>query len=371
MNDPFNYPYIDENVSGYSSLTLVEFEGDEPVLFRMGNYQSEAVLGLIASIDTPTGPIIKIIFNKDGGLNGYWVGPNLGLEDNAFDQVNRVIASDMTKVSITSSQEDNYLYMAGYVQPGCLVLKSVNYLDADSSGTYAVGYNYVIDGPDDIADTIKYDTNQVIQYPDYLSGDFVKETRSAIICNNNGNLLIAYVKESTPSEITARWMSSGGAELSEPFCLIDIASGTVGNASIQVYAPVLAYNKENDEIALVFWCAGKIFFSILKSKETNGAYYINNIFLVAGDNDFSSVSNPANIYFNLLISNGYLQNYLSGEQETDIHRQSVGFICSLNANDLSEYFVYYKRENSLTAPLFVRKISQDGTVSEAVQLTDV
>jgi outer membrane lipoprotein-sorting protein len=184
MNDPFNYPYIDENASGYNSLTLVEFEGDEPVLFRMGNYQSEAVLGLIASIDTPTGPIIKIIFNKDGGLNGYWVGPNLDLEDNAFDQVNRVIASDMTKVSITSSQEDNYLYIVGYVQPGCLVLKSVNYLDADLSGTYAVGYNYVIDGPDDIADTIKYDTNQVIQYPDYLSGDFVKETRSTIICDN-------------------------------------------------------------------------------------------------------------------------------------------------------------------------------------------
>lgn len=371
MNDPFNYPYIDENASGYNSLTLVEFEGDEPVLFRMGNYQSEAVLGLIASIDTPTGPIIKIIFNKDGGLNGYWVGPNLDLEDNAFDQVNRVIASDMTKVSITSSQEDNYLYIVGYVQPGCLVLKSVNYLDADLSGAYAVGYNYVIDGPDDIADTIKYDTNQVIQYPDYLSGDFVKETRSTIICDNNGNLLIAYVKESTPSEITARWMSSGGEELSEPFCLIDIASGTVGNASIQVYAPVLTYNKENDEIGLVFWCAGKIFFSILKSKETNGVYYINNIFLVAGDNDFSSASNPANIYFNLLISNGYLQNYQLGEQETDIHRQSVGFICSLNSNDLSEYFVYYKRENSLTTPLFVRKISQDGTVSEAVQLTNV
>lgn len=371
MNDPFNYPYVDENVSGYNNFNLVEFQGEEPVMFRMGTYQSEAILGLIASLDTPSGPIIKLIFNKDGGLNGYWVGPNFDLEDNAFDQVNRVIASDMTKVSITTSQEDNFLYIVGFVQPGCLVLKSVNYLDADLSGTYAVGYNYVVDGPDDIAETIKYDTNQVIQFPSYLSGDFVKETRSSLICNNDGNLLIAYVKESTPSEITARFMSSGGSELSEPFCLIDVAYGTVGNASIQVFAPVLTYNKENDEIALVFWCAGKIFFSILKSKDNSGTYFINNIFLVAGDSDFTSSSNPANIYFNLLISNDYLQNYQLGEQEADIHRQSVGFICSLNANDLSEYFIYYKRENSLTAPLFVRKISQDGTVSEPVQLTNV
>lgn len=371
MNDPFNYPYIDENVSGYNNFNLVEFQGEEPVLFRMGKYQSEAVLGMISSLDTATGPISKSIFNKDGGLNGYWVGPNLDLEDNLFEGVNRVIASDMTKVSITSSQEDDFLYVVGYVQPGCLVLKSVNYLDADLSGAYAVGYNYVVDGPDDIAETIKYDTNQPIQFPSYLSGDFVKETRSSIICDNNGNLLIAYVKESTPSEITARWISSGGSELSEPFCLIDVAHGTVGNASIQVYAPVLTYNKENNEIALVFWCAGKIFFSILKSKDNSGTYFINNIFLVAGDNDFTVASNPANLYFNLLISNGYLQNYQQGEQETDIHRQSVGFICSLNSNDLSEYFIYYKRENSLTAPLFVRKISQDGTVSEPIQLTNV
>ena len=371
MNDPFNYPYVDENVSGYNNFNLVEFEGEEPVLFRMGNYQSESVVGLIASIDTPTGPIIKLIFNKDGGLNGYWVGPNLDLEDNAFEQVNRVIASDMTKTSITTSQQDNSLYIVGFVQPGCLVLKSVNYLDADSSGAYAVGYNYVIDGPEDIATTIKYDTNQVVQYPDFLSGDFVKETRPSIICDNDGNLLIAYVKESTPSEITARWISSGGNELGEPICLIDVAYGTVGNASIQVYAPVLTYNKNNNEIALVFWCAGKIFFAILKSKDTAGVYYINDIFLVAGDNDFTASSNPANIYFNLLISNGYLHNYQLGEQESDIHRQSVGFICSLNYDNLSEYLIYYKRENSLTAPLFVRKISQDGTVSEAVQLTNV
>ncbi len=365
MNDPFNYPYINENVSGYNGETLVEFEGDEPVLFRMGTNQAEKVTGLASIIDTADGSVIKLIFNKDGGGSGYWVGPNINFEDDQFEQNNRVIATKMTKIRIFSNLADQFLYIVGYVKPGCLVLKKVNFLDADASGATALGFNYIIDGPEDIAETIQYDENEALEISDYLSGDYVKETRASIISDNQGNLLIAYILESSPYEVKARFMSTGGTELSLPFSLIDMSIGSGGNSSIEVYAPTLCYNQSIDEVAFVFWCAGKIFFARVQTKQTYGEYILNNLFLVAGDGDFTSTVNPANSYFNLLVNSGYLQNLQTGEVEPDIHRQSVALICSINQDNLSEYFIYYKRENSLTAPVYVRKIFSDGTVSEA------
>lgn len=371
LNDPMNIPMYKGLVAGQSGGARKILPGEDPVIFSMSTDENARYLDILA-LGTETqdtnGSKINLSINSDGGTLDYWIGPNYNLSDNNFAENLRQITFKMTKVDIKFWPLDQNIYVVGIVTPGALLMRRLNPFDAGIDGTLAAGYNYLIDGPTNIADTIQY-TEEYIEYSKYLSGSNVIETRPSLSIDKNGYITIAYVLEGTPNQITAKVYTAGADEITTAFALVDMGfSATVSNETA-VYCPVLCYYKTLDITYCAFWCAGKIFVAKILYKDFYDNYLVNNIYLVAGNRDFTTTDNPAHPYLRSLVNSGYLVVDQAGEVESDIHRQSVGFFVSKNLDHDSEMFIYYKTTNDNTSDIMVRKLFNTGNVSERLKVS--
>lgn len=371
LNDPMNTPMYTGLVAGQSSGSRKILSGEDPVIFSMsadakGKYSN--FIALISETQDTDGSKINLSINSDGGTLDYWIGPNYNLQDNNFADVLRQVSFKMTKTDVRFWPLDQNIYVVGIVSPGAILMRKLNPFDAGIDGTLAAGYNYLIDGPTDISDTIQY-TEEYIEYSQYLSGSNVIETRPSLSIDKNGNIIIAYVLEGTPNQVTAKVYTTGANEVTSSFAVVDMGFSTTASNETAVYCPVLCYFKPLDITYCAFWCAGKIFVAKILYKDFYNQYLVNNIYLVAGNRDFTTTDNAAHPFLRSLVSSGYLVVDQDGEIESDIHRQSVGFFVSNNLDHDSEMFIYYKTTNDNASDIMVRKLFNTGNVSERLKVS--
>lgn len=371
LNDPMNTPMYSGLVAGQSSGARKILSGEDPVLFHLsadelGNYGD--ILGLATETQGTDGSKINLSLNSDGGTLDYWIGPNYNLYDDSFANVLRQITFKLTKTDVRFWPKDKNIYIVGIVSPGALMMRRVNPYEASVDGTLAPGYNYLIDGPTDIASTIEY-TDEYIEYTKYLSGANVVETRPSLSIDSNGFITFAYVLEGIPNQIIGKVYTSGAEEITTAFAIVDMGFSNTSSNETAVYCPVLCYYKPLDITYCAFWCAGKIFVAKIQYKDFYDQYLVNNIYLVAGNRDFTRTDNPAHPYLQTLVNSGYLVVDQDGAIESDLHRQSIGFFVSKNPDHDSEMFVYYKINNDNNSDIMVRKLFNTGNVSERLKVS--
>ena len=371
LNDPMNTPMYKGLVAGQSSGNRKILSGEDPIIFNMSVDDrgfSGDILALASESQDTNGSKINLSLNSDGGVLDYWIGPNYNLADDNFADFIRQIAYKMTKPDIKFWPIDKNIYVLGIVSPGALMMRRLNPFDSSIDGTLAQGYNFLIDGPTDIANTIQY-IDEYIEYSENLSNSIVLETRPSISIDNNGIITFAYVLEGTPNQITGKIYTSGGIEKTTSFAIVDMGFSTTASNETAVYCPVLCHFSPLNITYCAFWCAGKIFVARILFQDFYDQYLVNTIYLVAGNRDFTATDNPAHPYLRTLQSSGYLVVDQDGSVESDIHRQSVGFFVSKNPDHDSEMFVYYKINNDNESDIMVRKLFNSGSVSERLKVS--
>jgi hypothetical protein len=371
LNDPMNTPMYKGLVAGQSSGNRKILSGEDPIIFNMSVDDrgfSGDILALASESQDTNGSKINLSLNSDGGVLDYWIGPNYNLADDNFADFIRQIAYKMTKPDIKFWPIDKNIYVLGIVSPGALMMRRLNPFDSSIDGTLTQGYNFLIDGPTDIANTIQY-IDEYIEYSENLSNSIVLETRPSISIDNNGIITFAYVLEGTPNQITGKIYTSGGIEKTTSFAIVDMGFSTTASNETAVYCPVLCHFAPLNITYCAFWCAGKIFVARILFQDFYDQYLVNTIYLVAGNRDFTATDNPAHPYLRTLQSSGYLVVDQDGSVESDIHRQSVGFFVSKNPDHDSEMFVYYKINNDNESDIMVRKLFNSGNVSERLKVS--
>jgi hypothetical protein len=371
LNDPMNTPMYKGLVAGQSSGNRKILSGEDPIIFNMSVDDrgfSGDILALASESQDTNGSKINLSLNSDGGVLDYWIGPNYNLADDNFADFIRQIAYKMTKPDIKFWPIDKNIYVLGIVSPGALMMRRLNPFDSSIDGTLTQGYNFLIDGPTDIANTIQY-IDEYIEYSENLSNSIVLETRPSISIDNNGIITFAYVLEGTPNQITGKIYTSGGIEKTTSFAIVDMGFSTTASNETAVYCPVLCHFAPLNITYCAFWCAGKIFVARILFQDFYDQYLVNTIYLVAGNRDFTATDNPAHPYLRTLQSSGYLVVDQDGSVESDIHRQSVGFFVSKNPDHDSEMFVYYKINNDNESDIMVRKLFNSGSVSERLKVS--
>jgi hypothetical protein len=122
---------------------------------------------------------------------------------------------------------------------------------------------------------------------------------------------------------------------------------------------------------LLFWCAGKLLlthFSDLPIKSSSFEYFINPIYLVAGNYNLDDTSNKAHPFLKKIYQNGLLIiNNEETETHVDIEMQAAGLIISKNQSFDGQIFVYYTLPS---LDLVVKKVTPGGKVSKAYKIGD-
>lgn len=371
QNDPFNVVAQTGLVAGQLNGSRAILSGQDPIIFNLNSEtvgDLNSIIGLLTEIEGNDGNSGNLSFNSDGGTLDYWIGPNSNLDDNQFTSSLRLVAEKMSKFDVKFWDSDDTLYLLGIVSPGGLMLRVTNPYNAGIDGNVSPGLNLLVDGPLDIADSIDY-IDEYIIYSQNLSGSLVLETRPSLVIDTEGNILVAYVVEGLANQIIAKRISSGLEESSEAFSIVDMSFGSVASNETAVFCPVLAYDEILEITYCLFWCAGKLFFTKLTNNGFGNSYIIGAIYLVAGNRDLSTGDNPAHNQLRNLVDSNYLIIDQEGQLENDIHRQSAGFFISKNEDHASELFVYYKTSNDTSSDIYVRKIYNNGNVTERIKVS--
>jgi hypothetical protein len=283
-------------------------------------------------------------------------------------------AKDINKASMAFSKNSKNVFIAGYVNPGSIIVKTLNY---NNPGVFSninsqskvvskiVSYNYLIDG----SESAVYDTSQPLVVAPNLSGFSALETFTGIAIDNSGNALICYVLDGLNNKICARMIYSTSNSISNVFEVVDMGQIT-GNENLNVFCPVLKFY--NSMYYLVFWCSGKLFLTKFSSLPLNNGsfnYAVNPVYLIAGSSNFDTTTNKANQFFkqlyakNKIIINKNDPSY----DEVDINMQAPGLVVSNNDRFAGNIFVYYKLPSG---DLVVREVTPGGLVANPIKIGD-
>jgi hypothetical protein len=372
LSDPISNPNQEGVVSGSN---LIPLSGENPTLeiFNFNDQQNDTSLPaiMVENSDDSTSQN-KIALNLSNGYLNKWQTPN---ETQSFEQQLLLqYAKDINKASMAFSKNSKNVFIAGYVNPGSIIVKTLNY---NNPGVFSninsqskvvskiVSYNYLIDG----SESAVYDTSQPLVVAPNLSGFSALETFTGIAIDNSGNALICYVLDGLNNKICARMIYSTSNSISNVFEVVDMGQIT-GNENLNVFCPVLKFY--NSMYYLVFWCSGKLFLTKFSSLPLNNGsfnYAVNPVYLIAGSSNFDTTTNKANQFFkqlyakNKIIINKNDPSY----DEVDINMQAPGLVVSNNDRFAGNIFVYYKLPSG---DLVVREVTPGGLVANPIKIGD-
>ena len=333
-------PLLDKGtVQGPNGNGFRDFEGKNPSIVMMPTTMSgenPSLIALVAQADDSESSF-NVALNARSGLVGSWIGPNRELGESEFGKI-RKVAQGMFNPSVAISNNGVSAYVAGWVNPGTIVLKQTNLFDARKSTTIAEGLNFIIDG--DPNPSLGSGQRSIIPRGS-LSGK-ATQTFPAIMIDDREIVTIAYAIDGESGKLFARRFD--GYNVSNKFLLADLrAQGTAGNDTISIFGPALAWNKKTHSAFMAWWCGGKIFagsFSLLTSDSSQSL--LTPIQLVAGNRDFTSSGNSAHASFIALKSNGSLRVDQLGTPEQDVPRQRVGLFVSQKFPHQGNLFIWYR-----------------------------
>ena len=350
LNNPFQKPLTVASIAGQKSGVTSTMSGINPALLLQNTNNSSkkpSTIGVITELDEPNLSSFISALNMNSGLENRWIGPNRDLGDTDFGTTPRRLMRAASKHSAVASPVDNNIFVVSWVDPGAVVFKRVNPMDAGRNGATAPGPIYVVDANSDIQSTLNGDPNATYIYPPNLNGDVVN-TFPGIMIDKSGVITVAYISTGNTNQILARTMNSGGAGFGAAYPIVDLrVLGSIGSNNVSIFAPTLTYHTPTRTSYVAFWVSGKVFVARFDVQSDNGGGVIlGPIQLVAGNNDFTTHSNPANPMFMAMQLAGNLINKQSGTPEADVPQQSTGFYVSDNAPFKGDLFVVYKNTQS-------------------------
>ncbi len=372
LNDPLAIPNQEGLIAGSNNIPM---SGENPSLeifdqFSQLNDNSIPAI-MVESSDDSTSQN-KLAINLANGYLNKWQTPN---ETSGFEQQLLLqFAKDLNKSSMAFDKTNKNLFIAGFVNPGSIVVKTLNYNNpgvfskVNSQGQVVskiISYNYLIDG----SEAIVYDPSQPLIKASNLSGSTALETFTGITIDNRGNALVCYVLDGQNNKISSRMIYSTSHSISNVFEVVDMGQFT-GDESLNVFCPVVQFY--NSMFYLIFWCAGKLFFTKFSALPLNSGdfnYAVNPVYLIAGSSNFDNTSNKANPFLkqlyakNKIIINKVDRNY----EEVDIKMQAAGLVVSKNDRFAGKIFVYYKLPSG---DLVVREVTPGGLVANPVKIGD-
>lgn len=372
LNDPLSSPNQEGLVAGFNSIPM---SGENPTLEifdQFSNNSDESLPAIMVESPDDSTNQNKIALNLSNGYLNKWQFPN---DNQSFEQQLLLqFAKDLNKASMTFDKITKNLFIAGHVNPGTIIVKTLNYNNpgvfskVNSQGKVVskiISYNYLIDGDESAV----YDTDQPLAIAPNLSGSNAIETFTGIVSDGSGNVIVCYVLDGLPNKICARMISSTVHSISNVFEVVDMGQIT-GNQNLNVFCPVIKFY--NSIYYLVFWCAGKLFMTKFSSLPLNSGqfnYILNPVYLISGSTNFDDKSNSAHPFLkqlyaqDKLIINRVDANY----QEVDVKMQAPGFIVSKNERFAGNLFVYYKLPSG---DLVVREITPGGLTGNPVKIGD-
>jgi hypothetical protein len=366
------------NVIGYSGLIAGQnnsqrsiLSGEDPIIFTMGSESSSSnydLIGILTENQSGDGSNVNVSINSDGGLLDYWMRPNYSFSADDFTSALSIASRKITKVDCKVYFLDGLLYIVGIVNPGAILVRKVDLYMTQSESDPPPGFNFLVDGPVDISETIDY-IDEYVEYSTQLSGALAVDTRPSIIVTNKGMIFVAYVLEGYNKQILCKILTTGGEQLTDALPILDMSLSNVSSSELEVFCPVLAYDSKLDIIYCAFWCAGKIFLTSLTFNDVCESYTLGLIYLIAGNRDLNNDNNAANSMLRSLQDSGYLIVDQNGDLESDLHRQSVGLVVSNHLDHNNQLIFIYKTSVEKNSEIYSRKFYNDGSVSERILIS--
>ena len=362
FDSPYRKSLQDNNVAGRNSGGISTLGNTAPNLqfMNMGGFDSnnQAVLGLISQAEGNDYAAAQANMNTTLGGYGSWFGSNRDLAGIDFSSVKK-FADGFSSLSMAQSPVSSLTYVAGWSEPGAILLKEASLWD--SNATSAAGTIYLVDG---VPNNAIPDSSPIIQ-PSFLSGLKAVQTFPGILVDSYNRVIVAYPLEGRSGELFARHFV-GGQGMSNPYVIATFRSGGLASSDVDIFAPAMCYHPSTQSYYVAMWCGGKIFLTTFNGLKSSGGVLINPLQLVAGSKDFNSGKNSANPIFQSLVQSGAMTNNVLGTAENDVPQQRVGLFVSEKWPFQGNAFVYYKDSND---KLMVRQVRIGGVTGTQSEVT--
>jgi hypothetical protein len=370
LANPLFAPTFSADITGKNS---VSFKGNYPDLFKIKHNNSNYGFSIsVGDADSDSG-FNKIATNGADGFNeGKWYVPN---SSQSFDQTLLTkFTSDLSKTSMFQDKISKNIFAAGFAKPGSIIVKTFNLFNPGTAQTTnaqgqavtkIISNNYLIDG----SSTTSYDTDQPLVVPNEISGLNATETFTGLSIDEKGNALVAYALQGDSNVIYGRIILSTTKQITNAFKLVNM--GSISKSELlNVYCPVVKYY--NSMYHLVFYCAGKLFytsFANLPSNKSSFQFPTNPVTLIAGNPDFDNSNNKAHPFLKALQSkNKLLLKYKTNNlEEVDLKMQAAAFVIAENDKNRGQLFIYYTLPSGITMG---RQILFGGSISEPYKISD-
>lgn len=331
LDNPLGRPAENSLVRGTNASANANLLARYPSLALIHGAPSSghrSTIGLIGQVDEQQYSSTTCAINISHGAPGTWRGPNRDMGDNAFGQMRR-LSQGLSYPTLVSSDRTHTAYVAGWCQPGAILVRETSLWDAGRDGTLAEGSLYLVDTDSSVllAD-IQVGGGQDITRSAGSHNGHAVETFPGILVDDTGCVTVAYVLEGRDGQLLAR-DSQGGKGFGAAYVAasLRVQSGG-GSASLAILGPALAWHASSRSAYAAFWCGGKIMVTALSRLITGSGAMLSPVQLVAGGRDLTDSSNPANAALRALQGAGNLRVEQGGEPEQDVPSQRPGLFVS-------------------------------------------
>jgi len=269
-----------------------------------------------------------LIVKSVGSNNAGWIFNNQGRNTSDLSMPS-AISKSLMFTKIAKSSCGNRIYVAGWINPGVIAVKSSDIQYAGVNIDPLGGY-WIVDGD---SSNLTLDARKYLPMGN-INNKCTKDFPGFAI-SNGGVMAVAYTIEGKPGELMMRLAQESMRFEAPIYTIISFKEwGLSQYTQLPIYAPNLLWVYELNTLYTSFWCGGKIFVTQIGSISKYGTT-LAPIILVAGNHNLSDASNNANRLFEILENKGYLINN-SHNKSKDVPRQRCGMIFQ---NGLYIYFL--------------------------------
>lgn len=339
-----------------------KMQGTEPSTFRTrggGGDKSGEFVAVTAQFNEPDGAAVSSAASARHARPESFRNPSVAMQTSQLDVLSRV-ASGLSYHSSASGRDGDRCYVAGFSQPGTVLMRETSLLQAQAARDGGIGSLYLVDG--DADPELPYD--QVPIMPLGGTNGRAAEGYPGVFVGADGEPVVVYCLEGGSGLLYARRREPGRGFGRAHLVASTRQGGAANSEELQFFGPAGTHLPHYDAAMLFFWCGGKVFttrYAPIHGSQT----ILQPMYLVAGNSDFELNTNSANGTFLQLASTGHLHSMRSGSEEEDVPQQRVGVAVMQSAGQYSTVAVYY--ENA-SGDVMCRYVKPNGRVGQAFKV---
>ena len=331
---------------GYSPYQL---QGDNPsIVLNNGN----KYIQIVTEVDEVTGPSSSIVRNRNLGNVNSWDN-NSPIAAGQFGDIARV-AIDLQYPTVVDLN-NGFFCIIGWLDSGFAAAKFVSPYTSNPQGIVPQGIQLIIDGNGTTPPNWVF-TKGAMNIP-------VVQTPLGCALGSSQNIMVVYPLLGNNGILYCKELQ--GMQSVKPSREIVSFPKIINNNSdsLAIRCPSVVYDDLSGTYICAFWCSGKIFITrFFDFIDTS----LNQLTLVAGNNDFTKTTNPGNAFFSVANKNSYIVNNVTSPDVSDVLSQRVGITITPNLQDKkNSIFVFYK--NNLDQ-VFCREVRLGISVGAAIQI---